>query len=374
MATRSRAALIALTALAPVSWGTTYAVTTEFLPPDRPLFTALVRALPAGLLLLAATRVLPRGAWWAKAAVLGALNIGAFFPLLFLAAYRLPGGMAAVVGSVQPLLVVALSALLLGQRPAARTLLTGITAALGVSLVVLKGTGALDVTGVLAALASTACMAAGTVLTKRWGRPAGVGPLALTGWQLTAGGLLIAPLALLVEGAPPALDARAVGGYLYLALANTAVGYWLWFRGIAHLTAVQVGFLGPLSPLTAAVVGWAALDQTLTPVQLAGLAVAFGATVVGQLGSRSASFPERTGRGDAMGPRTTTARRIAPGTVIQPLYEEEDASEAVTTTCSAHPAARNASPVTSTSHTAASTDHSGTRHTNRSTPRSRPLL
>ncbi|MFE0513965.1 hypothetical protein ACFW2E_29660, partial [Streptomyces sp. NPDC058964] len=46
----NRAALTALTALAPVSWGTTYAVTTEFLPPDRPLFTGLVRALPAGLL------------------------------------------------------------------------------------------------------------------------------------------------------------------------------------------------------------------------------------------------------------------------------------------------------------------------------------
>lgn len=127
----SRPALTALTALAPVSWGTTYAVTTEFLPADRPLFTGLMRALPAGLLLLCLARVLPRGAWWWKAAVLGALNIGAFFPLLFLSAYRLPGGMAAVVGSVGPLFVVGLSALLLGRRPTARTLLTGVAAALG---------------------------------------------------------------------------------------------------------------------------------------------------------------------------------------------------------------------------------------------------
>lgn len=285
----SRAALILLTALAPVSWGTTYAVTTEFLPPDRPLFTGLLRALPAGLLLLAVTRVLPRGAWWGKSAVLGALNIGAFFPLLFLSAYRLPGGMAAVVGSVGPLFVVGLSAFLLGQRPTVRNVLTGVVAAFGVSLVVLKAAGALDVVGVLAALASTASMSAGTVLTKRWGRPDGVGPLALTGWQLTAGGLLIAPLALLVEGAPPALDGRAAVGYLYLALANTAVAYWLWFRGIGRLTATQVTFLGPLSPLTAAVVGWAALGQALTPLQLTGMALAFGATVVGQMGAGRAS-------------------------------------------------------------------------------------
>ncbi|MGC0403292.1 putative blue pigment (indigoidine) exporter [Streptomyces sp. SAI-126] len=282
----NRPAVILLTALAPVSWGTTYAVTTEFLPPDRPLFTGMMRALPAGLVLLALARVLPRGVWWGKATVLGALNIGAFFPLLFLSAYRLPGGMAAVVGSVGPLIVVGLSAVLLGQRPTARSVLTGVVAAFGVSLVVLKAAGALDAVGVAAAFTSAASMSAGTVLTKRWGRPEGVGPLALTAWQLTAGGLLIAPLALLVEGAPPALDGRAVGGYLYLALANTAVAYWLWFRGIGRLTATQVTFLGPLSPLTAAVVGWAALDQTLTPVQLAGMALAFGATVAGQSGVR----------------------------------------------------------------------------------------
>ncbi|MGW7722102.1 EamA family transporter [Streptomyces canus] len=284
--TANRTATVLLTALAPVSWGTTYAVTTEFLPADRPLFTGMMRALPAGLVLLALARVLPRGVWWGKAAVLGALNIGAFFPLLFLSAYRLPGGMAAVVGSVGPLIVVGLSAVLLGQRPTARSVLTGLVAAFGVSLVVLKAAGALDVVGVAAAFTSAASMSAGTVLTKRWGRPDGVGPLALTAWQLTAGGLLIAPLALLVEGAPPALDGRAVGGYLYLALANTAVAYWLWFRGIGRLTATQVTFLGPLSPLTAAVVGWAALGQTLTPVQLAGMTLAFGATVAGQLGVR----------------------------------------------------------------------------------------
>jgi probable blue pigment (indigoidine) exporter len=282
----NRTTLIALTALAPASWGTTYAVTTQFLPPDRPLFTGLVRALPAGLLLLAITRVLPRGAWWWKSAVLGALNIGAFFPLLFLSAYRLPGGMAAVVGSVGPLFVAGLAAVLLGERPTVRTLLTGVVAASGVSLVVLKAAGALDALGVLAALAATASMSTGTVLTKRWGRPEGVGPLTLTGWQLTAGGLLIAPLALLAEGAPPALDGRALGGYLYLALANTAVAYWLWFRGIGRLAATQVTFLGPLSPLTAAIVGWTALGQALTPLQLAGMALAFGATVAGQLRPR----------------------------------------------------------------------------------------
>lgn len=296
MPTTPRVATIALTALAPISWGSTYIVTTELLPPDRPLFTALLRALPAGMALVAITRTLPRGAWWWRAAVLGALNIGAFFPLLFLAAYRLPGGVAAVVGSVGPLFVAGLAAMLLQERATTRTLLTGIAAALGVGLIVLRAEAAIDVVGVLAGVAAAASMSAGTVLTKRWGRPDGVGPLALTGWQLTAGGLLIAPVAAILEGAPPVLDGNALVGYGYLALANTAVAYFLWFRGISALPATSVTFLGTLSPLTATALGWVLLGQALGPVQLVGMAIAIGATVVGQLPARRPRPVPKAGR------------------------------------------------------------------------------
>ncbi|HEY8481890.1 MAG TPA: EamA family transporter, partial [Spirillospora sp.] len=117
---------VAFTALTPIVWGSTYAVTTEFLPPDRPLLTALLRALPAGLALLLITRTLPKGPWIGRAAALGALNIGAFFPLLFLAAYRLPGGVAAILGAVGPLFTVGFGALLLSERPTLRKLLAGV--------------------------------------------------------------------------------------------------------------------------------------------------------------------------------------------------------------------------------------------------------
>ncbi|MFG2297143.1 EamA family transporter [Streptomyces sp. NPDC048603] len=286
-----RLATVVLTALAPISWGSTYFVATELLPPDRPLFTGVMRALPAGLLLTAAARTLPKGEWWWKSAVLGALNIGAFFPLLFLSAYRLPGGLAAVLGSFGPLVVIGMAALVLGERASTRSLLAGIAAAFGVSMVVLKAGAALDLIGVLAGIASSASMAAGTVMTKKWGRPEGVGPLALTGWQLTAGGLLILPLAALVEGAPPAFDGKAYLGFGYMMLLNTGAAYWLWFRGIGRLSATSVTLLGPLSPLTAAVIGWAALGQDLSPVQLLGMAIAFSATVAGQLPARSRTAP-----------------------------------------------------------------------------------
>jgi probable blue pigment (indigoidine) exporter len=273
--------VLLVTAITPVLWGTTYAVTTEFLPPERPLLSGMLRALPAGLALLAITRQLPRGAWWWRSAVLGALNIGIFFALLFVTAYRLPGGMAAVLGAVQPLLVAGLSVVLLAERVSLRTLIAGLLGVTGVSLAVLTAAADLDPVGVVAGLAGAGSMAFGLVLTKRWGRPE-VSLLTVTGWQLTMGGLLLVPVTLLVEGPPPALSLTNISGYAYLSLIGTALAYTLWFRGLELLPAARVSLLSLFAPLTATVVGWAALDQSLTPVQLAGMTLAFGAVVWGQ--------------------------------------------------------------------------------------------
>ncbi|GIE88766.1 EamA family transporter [Actinoplanes regularis] len=277
--------LLLVTALTPAVWGTTYAITTEFLPPDRPLLSGVLRALPAGLVLLALTRRLPRGAWWWKSAVLGALNVGFFFALLFASAYRLPGGMAAVLGAVQPLLVAGLSAVLINERATLRTVLAGLIGVVGVALAVLTATAHLDPIGVVAGLAGAVSMSVGLVLTKRWGRP-GVSLLTATGWQLTAGGLMLIPIMLIGEGLPASLSGENLLGYGYLSLVGTALAYTLWFRGLDRLPAARLSLLSLLSPLTATVIGWAVLGQSLTPVQVGGMVLAFGAVVWGQL-SRS---------------------------------------------------------------------------------------
>src|SRR5688572_17736354 len=221
--------LIAATAVTPALWGTTYLVTTEFLPAGRPLLAAAARALPAGLLLigtvavLAGRRALPRGAWWWRAPLLGTLNIGIFFALLFVAAYRLPGGVAAVLGALGPFVVAGLAFALLGERPARRALVAAAIGVGGVSLLVLRSTVALDPIGIAAAAGGTLTMSLGTVLGRRWGTPDGfprrtTALLALTGWQLTAGGLLLVPVALAVEGPPPSVTVTNVAGFGYLTL------------------------------------------------------------------------------------------------------------------------------------------------------------
>ncbi|MCC3762134.1 EamA family transporter [Glycomyces sp. TRM65418] len=275
-----------LTALAPVMWGTTYLVTTEFLPADRPFLTAMIRALPAGLLLILLSRRLPTGAWWWRSAVIGTLNIAAFFALLFIATYRLPGGVAAVAAAVGPLATAGATLLILHQKVRLRTWLLGLAGVGGVAMVVLTAQAKLDTVGALAGVGGAVSMAVAVVLTKRWGMPKEAGPAALAGWQLTAGGILLVPLAFAVEGAIPTLTGTNLLGYFYLGLVNTALGYWLWFRGIGRLSVVPLSFLGLLSPLTAATLGWLFLGETFTAWQTAGFAVALAATVTAQLQNR----------------------------------------------------------------------------------------
>jgi probable blue pigment (indigoidine) exporter len=272
--------LAASTALAPAAWGLTYVVTTELLPAGRPLLTGVLRALPAGLLLAAVTRRRPEGIWWTRAAVLGTLNIGAFFALLFVAAYRLPGGVAATLGAVQPLLAAGLAAGLLGEPLRRRNVAAGLLGIAGVSLLVLRAGAQLDAVGIAAGLAGATAMATGVVLTKRWGRP--VPLLAFTSWQLVAGGLVLAPIALVIEGAPPALTTANLLGYLWLATGGTAVAYVLWFRGVEHLPVARVSVLGLLSPVVATAAGFVVLDQSLTAVQLVGAATVLAAVWTGQ--------------------------------------------------------------------------------------------
>jgi len=272
----------ALTAIAPAVWGTTYIVTSELLPADHPLFSGLVRALPAGLLAIALTRTLPTGVWWPKAAILGVLNIGAFFPLLFLTAYHLPGGVAATLNATQPLVVAVLAVILLGQPLSGWRLGWGVVGMLGVALIVLRGEATLDAVGIIAGIGAAASMATGVTLTKRWGRPENVGPMAFAGWQLSAGGLFLLPITLLIEGVPDTVTTMGIGGYAWLGLIGGLLTYTLWFSGIGRLPVTSAALLGLLSPIVAAVLGAVFLDQLLGALQLLGFVLALAAIAAGQ--------------------------------------------------------------------------------------------
>lgn len=268
------------TAIAPVIWGSTYIVTTEMLPPNIPITAALLRALPAGLLLLLIVRQLPTGRWWPKVFVLGALNFSIFWIMLFIAAYRLPGGVAATVGAIQPLIVIFLAHLLLSRPIRRQSVLAAMAGFIGVGLLVLTPSASLDMLGIAAGLAGAVSMAFGTVLTRRWQPP--VSPLTFTAWQLTAGGILLLPLALLLEPGLPPLSTLNIAGFLYMGIISAALTYLLWFRGIARLESSVVSSLALLSPAAAVLLGWGLLGQGMTPPQLLGIVIVVGSIWAGQ--------------------------------------------------------------------------------------------
>jgi probable blue pigment (indigoidine) exporter len=292
----------AFAALGPMTWGTTYVVTTELLPPDRPLLAGLLRALPAGLLLLAIGRELPRGAWVARAILLGALNIGLFFALLFLAAERLPGGVAAMVGAIQPLLVAVLGGPLLGEAPGRVRIAAALAGAAGVALLVLRSDASLDSVGLLAAVGATVSMTLGTLLTKRWGRPAGL--LSFTAWQLLAGAAILLPATLAVEGLPSTITTNNAAGFAYLTLVGTAGAYLLWFWGLGRMAASAAALLPLLSPVVALAVGVAYSHEAMTLPQAAGALLVLAAVLLGV--SRGTGAPARGAR--RRSPAVGTAR------------------------------------------------------------------
>ena len=271
-----------LTGLAPAIWGSSYIVTTGLLPGHSPLLVALLRALPAGLFLLLIVRQLPPANWLLRLAILGALNFSLFWTLLFVSAYRLPGGVAATLGAVQPLLVVFLSTLVLQLPLRVHAIVAAFLGLVGVALLVLTSKAALDPIGVLAGLGGAGSMALGVVLTRKWQPP--VPPLTFTAWQLTAGGILLLPVAGWRLKDWPTLDAKNLLGLTYMSLIGGALTYILWFRGISRIEPATVSLLGVLSPLSAVLLGWAMLGEMLSPAQIAGAVLALFSIWLGQSG------------------------------------------------------------------------------------------
>jgi probable blue pigment (indigoidine) exporter len=287
----SRVHDLAITALAPLIWGSSYIVATQLLPNLDPLSVSILRALPAGILLLCLVRVLPSGHWIWKMLVLGALNFSVFWTLLFVAAYRLPGGVAAVMGALQPFIVILASRVILGSPIRVLSLVAVAAGGVGVALLVLTPDAALDTWGVVAGIGGSASMALGTVLSRKWQPP--VSALTFTSWQLTAGGLLLLPFLPLSSTDWSSITGLNVLGLLYLGLIGAAFTYIIWLRGIQRIQPSAVSVLGLLSPLSATALGWLILNETLTLFQGIGMVVVLASVLAGQFALRSSAMASR---------------------------------------------------------------------------------
>jgi len=269
--------IIALTALVPCIWGSTFVVTTELLPNSGAFTNASIRALMAGFLLLLLNKEFPKRKWIWKIVVAGALNFSIFWCLLFVAAYRLPGGVAATIGAIQPLFVYALSVWLLNAKLNWRIYAVACVGILGVAMLAITSEAKIDPIGISAATGGALSMALGIVLTKRWQMK--VSPLSFSAWQLIVGGALLVPVAVILEDPFAPMTADNLAGHLFLGIVGGALTYAIWFKGISRLGPVIPTTLGFFSPLAAIFLGWLILDQTLTSMQIFGAVLVLGSVI-----------------------------------------------------------------------------------------------
>ncbi|MDD1794013.1 DMT family transporter [Enterovibrio makurazakiensis] len=257
-----------LAALVPLLWGSTYAAVSLFLQDLSPFWVAVWRALPAGLLLLLLKPGKPPLPW-GKMTLLSVFNIAAFFPLLFIAAYKLPGSVAGTLGATLPLQLMFMQWLVEGKRPEFKMLLLAIIGLGGVVLI-LNPSADIDPIGAAAALCATALVARSSLWLKSW-------PVTdifrLTAWQLTLGGLLLVPIAFLIEGMPKAITLHELPGLLWVSLLNSSFAYWAFSRSIKKIGADSMAMISMLNPVAAVSLGILLVGEVLGPYQWMGIGV-----------------------------------------------------------------------------------------------------
>jgi O-acetylserine/cysteine efflux transporter len=207
-----------------------------------PLLFGGLRALIGGVFLLGlivALRqpVLPPQHNWGGIFALAITATTLAFGAMFLSPGHTGAGIASVLGNTQPLIVVVLAALFLGEPVTRRKGITLTFGLVGVTLIswqTLSGPDAHGISGAALALTASGGAALGSVLFKRMEITTGL--LAITAWQLIFGSLpLLAASAIFERNAPVIWDPEFVVELLFLALVGTsfanAVWYWLIQRG-----------------------------------------------------------------------------------------------------------------------------------------------
>jgi drug/metabolite transporter, DME family len=276
---------LALIALAAASWGTTGSVTTVLVARAgaTPLVIGAVRMIVAAALLVAAARLLagghavsPADRWRCLAA--GVCNAG--FQAAYFTSVTLTGiAMTALVAICSaPILIAALAAVLLRERPTRRlaaSLALGVT---GTALLVLgpRAAGSASpqyAVGVALALAAGLAYALYVVTAKSV--VAHTAPLPAAAWMFATAAVVMAP-ALLEEGAARQIQ-LGWPWLLYLAVVATAGAYAAYTIGLRHVPASAAGVAALLEPLTATLLGVVLFGERLGAAGYFGALLLLGA-------------------------------------------------------------------------------------------------
>lgn len=266
-----------------VIWATGFIAARLVAPHAEPVGFVAIRVVATALILTGiafarSVRWPGKGRAWRDAMIAGALMQGVYIGGTFWAVkHGLPAGIAALVGSLQPLLTAIVAGPLLGERVGSRRRVGIGLGFVGAVLVLVPKLGAVDASGIppLALVISLTAMCAmtfGTLWQKR--TAGGVDLLANAAIQFLGAALVMVPIALALSDWHFDASPELAIGFAWAVLVNSVAGILILMALIRRGAVAGVASLFFLVPPVAAAMAFPLFGEALTPIQIAGMAVA----------------------------------------------------------------------------------------------------
>lgn len=287
-ASPARFLIAAAPALFVVMWSTGFVVARLSAPHVEPFTFLAIRFPIAGALFLAIALAMrapwPGGRLAVHAMVAGAFLHGGYLgPVYWAVAHGMPAGVSALIVGLQPLITAILAAWLVNAAITGRHWLGLAVGIAGVALVIwprlsLEALGGITPLTTAVNFLGAAGIAFGTVYQKR--HATGLHLASGGAWQYVGASAVVILLALLLEdfgfdGSPAAWFAL---GWSVIVLSLGAIS--LLMLLIRHGDVARVSSLIFLVPGVSALMAWGLFGETLSPVQIIGMAVCAAAVLI----------------------------------------------------------------------------------------------
>lgn len=229
----------------------------------------------------------------AAALLLSGAALGASWIFLFRAYQTIGVGISSLLYYCGPIIVMALSPLIFGEKLTGGKIAGFIAVACGAFLIAAQGLGGnMPIAGIVCGIASAFCYALMVIASKGAPHIEGLENSAL---QVSAAFLTaLVLITLFTQGAPSFLSPSIAAGIDWRAVAmlgvvNTGIGCLLYFSAVAKLPVQTVAVVGYLEPLSAVVFSAVLLGEAITPVRLMGAVLIIGGAIFCELAGKRAS-------------------------------------------------------------------------------------
>jgi len=221
---------------------------------------------------------------WIAFLTMGLLNNVLPFSLIVWGQSQISSGLAAILNATAPLFGVIVAGILLRDESATPLKITGVVVGFAGVIVMmdLSSIATSSLLAQLAILAAALSYACASVYGRRF-KATGLNPILVAAGQVTGSTLLLLPIALWVDGNNPYANvpAQVWAAIISLAVFSTAAAYILYFKLLASAGATNILLVTLLVPVSAILLGWLFLEESLQTPHVIGMAmIALGLSAI----------------------------------------------------------------------------------------------